>query len=379
MIKIRRILTRALKWILFILKGVRVLPAYVQYWGIFLATRRIVKSILLPGMNQLSQEMMDFVELQQSQVKLKRTPDYVVVAPDFMSNSAGICCLYQLCSDLRKLGFETAIRGSQKGSASFPVPLISKRDAIKAAKEGAWVIYPEIVSGNPLKAKNIVRWALNRPGLLGGEDVYPDSEHVFVYSDVFAPYVKNQIRGRLYMPTINRSLFYPPKDRNQTRSLDCYYVGKSRYKDGVVDPKNALEITRSTPPKSELGKIFRSARVLYSFDNSTALIYEALFCGCPVVIIPDGTQTWSDYEKLELGTSGITWGAPNGSIEPFDSRKLNDKLAEWERSYESQLAFLVKYTQEIARSPFMDYKTIPEESHFPRVTTSKPHILEINP
>jgi len=354
--RVGRILSQGKKWILFILKGVAILPSYIRYWGVFLAIRRSAKSLILPGLNQMAIEMANFLELKQSLVKVTRTPDYIVVAPDFISNSAGICCLYQLCGDLRKMGFETAITGSQRGNPNFPVPLIPNSEATEAAKNGAWVIYPEVIMGNPLKAKNVIRWCLNRPGLLGGEEVYPSSEHVFTYSDVFAPYIKNEIRGKLYMPTIDRSLFYPPKSAQQPRSLECYYVGKSRYKDGIVDTKQALEITRFTPPKSELGKIFRSAKVLYSFDNSTALIYEALLCGCPVVIIPDGTQTWSDYEKLELGTAGITWGLPDGSIPSFDAQDLHERLSRWESQYQEQLQFLVSYTQDISPSSFFDFR-----------------------
>lgn len=351
--KIRRLLFVANKWLLFIWKGAKLLPSYIYYWGPFLSIKRLLKAMILPGLHQMAVEMADFLELRESQVKATRMPDYIVVAPDFISNSAGICCLYQLCADLRKMGFEAAVTGSQRGNPNFPVPLISNHDAINAAKNGAWVVYPEIITGNPLQAKNIVRWALNRPGLLGGEEVYPETEHVFVYSDVFTPYVKNKIRGKLYMPTIDRTLFYPP-EKEKIRSLDCFYVGKSRYKAGFLNPDETLEITRFTPPKSELGKIFRSAKVLYSFDNSTALIYEALLCGCPVVIIPDGTQTWDDYKKLELGTTGISWGAPEGSIEPFEPKELQERLSTWERDYKHQLQFLVDYTQNIHPSPHLE-------------------------
>lgn len=350
--KLRRRLEGLTKWILFFKKGLSTLPGYIRYWGFALGMKRTIKSLVLPGIHQMMLELTDFLEAEESKVRISRRPDYIVIAPDFIGNSAGICCLYQLAADLKKSGFEAAITGSQRGNPKYPVPLISTKQAREAAKNGAWVIYPEIINGNPLKARNVIRWTLNKPGLLGGDEVYPESEHVFVYSEVFAPYLKNKIQGKLYMPTIDRTIFFPPEN-DEPRALTCYYVGKSRYKDGVFDPKTTLEITRNTPPKSELGKIFRAAKVLYCFDNSTALIYEALLCGCHVIVIPDGTQTWEDYQKLELGTSGILWGANGAPKEPFQPIELQERLAVWEAEYKNQLKYLVDYSQKIEASPFV--------------------------
>jgi len=337
-----------LKLLKFLWKGLANVPGYFAYWGVLTSCFRIFKALFLPAAHGLVVEMANYLELRKHRVKSKRMPDYIVVAPDFVSTSAGIRCLYALCADLQNLGFETAIQGSVKGNAASPLPLISLEDAKNAAQNGAWVVYPEVIAGNPLDAKNVVRWVLNRPGLLGGEKVYPDSEHIFIYSDVYAEYVKNPIRGKLYMPTIDRNLFYPPRD-DFRRSLECYYVGKSKFKSGVLDPDTTFEITRFTPAKSELGKLFRVSKMLYCFDNSTALIYEALLCGCPVTIIPDGTQTWADYQNLELGTDGIHWWPEAGSI--HNSLQLSDRLDRLEREYHRQVRELVTYTQRIHPSP----------------------------
>ena len=120
------------------------------------------------------------------------------------------------------------------------------------------------------------------------------------------------------MPTIDEKLFYCDDWDLSKRSLECFYVGKSQWKEGVIDRSRAFEITRETPPKKELGKLFRASRVLYCFDNSTILAYEAILCGCPVVVIPDGTQTRENYESLELGMDGIAWG-----LEELDRVKVD--------------------------------------------------------
>ena len=199
--------------------------------------------------------------------------------------------------------------------------------------------------GNPLRARFVARWVLNRPGWLGGDEVFDQSEQIFCYSNVFAPYVRNRIVGKLYMPTIDEQLFYCDDWELSKRSLECFYIGKSQWKEGIVDRSKVFEITRETPPKKELGKLFRNSRVLYCFDNSTILAYEAIMCGCPVVIIPDGTQTREDYENLELGMDGIAWGLEELDRAKVDIPGLRQRYEQVKREYTEQLERFIEITQ----------------------------------
>jgi hypothetical protein len=270
---------------------------------------------------------------------------YVIFAPTFTPNSAGICCLYRLCDELNRRGYPSYIIGSTRTAPNLIAPLESWGRAERLCAAGYTAVYPETIAGNPLGAHAVARWVLNRPGLLGGDPVYDESEMVFYYSDVFLPYIKNRTAGKLYMPTINQELFFCDDWDPSRRSLECFYVGKSKWQDGIIDREKVFEITRDTPPKSELGKLFRSSRVLYCFDNSTILVYEALMCGCPVVIIPDGTQTKADYERLELGIDGIAWGMDELSQVTADVRKLHDRYERIKKEYRSQLGEFVAVTQ----------------------------------
>ncbi len=58
------------------------------------------------------------------------------------------------------------------------------------------VLYPEVVSGNPLKAAKVVRWTLNSPGLLGGDAHYADDEMVFVFNPTRLALVSRSVRTR---------------------------------------------------------------------------------------------------------------------------------------------------------------------------------------
>lgn len=326
------------------------LKRYLKYNGYIVGYFKLLKLVIIDGLKSIYHRLKEYDchnILRMTDIRSNRV-NYVIFAPDFVSNSAGIYCLYKLCHDLRQKGFSAGIFGSVVAPPSLDISLILEDCIIKQLRHenNSWVIYPETVIGNPLNFKNVARWVLNRPGILGGDEVYHSDEKVFVYSDVYMPYVKNPVQAKLCMPTFNRNIFYPPaeKDFEKERHLACYYVGKSTFKEGYFDEADTFEITRMSPAKKELGKLFRSAKILYSFDNSTALIYEAIACGCPVQIIPDGTQTWDDYKKLEWGTTGIFWDQPAVNLTFSDVNTLLRKIEFAESQYKLELERFISLT-----------------------------------
>lgn len=275
---------------------------------------------------------------------------YVIYSGPYISNSAGVHCLHKLCDELNRRGYPSFTTRGVVAASHLNAPIIDVDSAKALCARGFIAIYGETEAGNALGASTMVRWVLNRPGLLGGDEVFADSELVFSYSDAFSPYIKNRIAGKLYMPTIDRNLFYCDDADLNARSLTCYYVGKSTWKDGYCDPEQSFEITRRLPEKRELGKLFRASKLLYCFDNSTAIIYEALLCGCPVVIIPDGTQTKADFQQLELGADGIAWGLNEIDGKRVDVATLEARLTKAQEQFELQLEQMIALTQSRVKS-----------------------------
>lgn len=273
---------------------------------------------------------------------------YIIYALNYSRQSAGLYCLYKLCHDLNSAGFQSFMTWTNYTPSDLNAPVISIRHAKRLAKQGYIVVYPEIISGNPLKANKVVRWVLNKPGTLGGDLHFCDQELIFIYANVFGTAVTNTISGKLFLPTIDESIFYDDGRLRCERSLECYYLGKSSWKDGYVTPTTAFEITRTSPKRTELGKLFRASRVLYCFDNTTILIYEAIMCGCPVVLIPDGTQTFKDYQNSELGMNGINWGIIPGQAATPDTHAFKLHYASVKKEYYEQLEGFIKKTQTTA-------------------------------
>ena len=89
---------------------------------------------------------------------------YIIFAPSYNYKSSGCKVLYELDYYLREYGQDSCIVNFEpRNYFGERYNVKSLMEGVKLIKEGATVIYPEIVSGNPLNAKKIVRWILNAP------------------------------------------------------------------------------------------------------------------------------------------------------------------------------------------------------------------------
>jgi ectoine hydroxylase-related dioxygenase (phytanoyl-CoA dioxygenase family) len=278
---------------------------------------------------------------------------YVFYIPDYVATSAGIKCMYEICHELNTMGYPSYVTNSGRAGDDLINPIIDLKTAKELVRDHNFIaFYSETVGGNPLKASTVARFVANKPGLLGGDLTYQDDELIFYYSDAYRASIKNNVVGKLYKPMIDQTLFFDDGRAFETRELECFYVGKSSYKSGYFDLNKTLEITRTYPNRGLLGQILRNSQVLYCFDNSTSLAYEAVMCGCPVVIIPDGTVEWQDYLNYELGCEGIQWGLDNFVAKAPRNELLNQRYQQAQNSYHEQLKSFIEVTQQKKRPSY---------------------------
>ncbi|RKP46191.1 hypothetical protein [Pararobbsia silviterrae] len=250
-----------------------------------------------------------------------RRPFYIV-APRYVRTSAGIKVLHYLCHALNRMGeqaFLVVVPHYSSYLATHPslnTPVLTKRIMDFHRENGLTpiTIYPESVKGNPLNAPFVVRYVLNYAGLLGGDDEFHEDEYCISYSESIAGSVPHS-HHTIFIPASDPTFFTAAP--GVQRKGACFYAGKYKYYHGAKTypiTDGLQEITRDRPgaqTPAEIRDLFQRSEVFYCYENS-ALIIEAILCGCPVVLLPN--EHFTDViGKVELGDDGYVWGADDAA------------------------------------------------------------------
>lgn len=292
----------------------------------------------------------------------RRSP-YYISAPRWAYHSAGGRALHLLCHALNRAGEEAYITNHPFGEYLAPwsspelmVEVLSKKRAKRHFLEGRTpiIVYPEVITGNPLGGPVVARWVLNFPGFLGGDLEYAPEELVFGYSAEIAESAK--VPGQvLHMPTIDTRIFYPPENHSERKGA-CFFSSKYKGPHSAIT-NNCFHITRfqsdSLTPQ-ELSNILRKSEVFYTYEN-TALATEAVLCGCPAVFIPNEFLV-KRIGECELGKEGYAWG-----IECLDFARatVGMGIKNYIKTYDyfwNQLKVFIQITQKEAHK--MPYSTM---------------------
>lgn len=250
---------------------------------------------------------------------------YVIATPPFTERSAGVRALHRLAHELRDLCEEVVLSGRP-----FGCTWMDEDRYIVFDDPSVVVIYPEVVRGNPLGARNVVRWVLNYPGKLGGDATYPPSEMPWGYTEDLSRAAGAPKEQTLWMPTINTTIFHPPTASVQREGI-VYYAHKFRLAGHTPGPEveGCFEITNHKPDslrQHEVAALLRRSKWLYLYEDSI-LLHEAILCGCPVVQIP------SDYFRSAMGSGtnggpGYAWG-----LDPKDMERAMDTVTQGAEGY----------------------------------------------
>lgn len=232
---------------------------------------------------------------------------YVIVSPGYTEKSWGVRTQHLLCHVLNELdvpAYMHLLRRSVTNPA-WRAPLATRRHV----KEGI-VVYGEL-EANPLRAKRVVRWLLNRPGYINGQ-VFPPGPDDYVVA--FSPII-DDTKPILNLQTPNEGVFHPHD--MPPKQGELFYVGKGSPQARTPEvERGRVEVTRAWPAThSELADVLRRSKMLFSYDTLSGINYEATWCGTPCIIIPNGPYTREDIAKGELGMNGIAWGTDPAEVE----------------------------------------------------------------
>ncbi len=174
--------------------------------------------------------------------------------------------------------------------------------------EGKVVVYPEIVSGNPLQARQVVRWLLHNPGFHSQEVHFGVNELHFRFSHETVPaiipgsFVSDLILTIVHIPWD----FYNMNDVPAERHGVAYSVRKGAYKPLVHDVGNSILIDGKS--HAEVASIFKKSQLFISYDSRSMYSQLASLCGCDSVIVPDPGVSEADFFKSTESAYGVAYG-----------------------------------------------------------------------
>ncbi|MFD2816981.1 hypothetical protein ACFSYD_25180 [Paracoccus aerius] len=174
------------------------------------------------------------------------------------------------------------------------------------------VIYPELVRGNPLKARNVVRWLLYKPNLLHPFSFGP--EEMFFRAGGMSDVL--DITGGapdLYLWKINPA--YQNENRPDRKGV-CYMVRKGKNKPRIPETEAPNAIQIDSLSHAEINEIFNRCDTFYSYDEATMYSQFAAICGCTSIVIPgmfSSREEWAGQHPN--GRFGIAYGTHPTELE----------------------------------------------------------------
>ena len=204
------------------------------------------------------------------------------------------------------------------------------------------VIYPEIVSGNPLGAKNVMRWVLLNLGIEMPIDHYlnwskDDMVYIWDVQNKGNPFIK-----QLSVPWLNP--IFQNKNKNGSRIKTCFLVKKARLYPGFNE-KYYIHDKRSVNLEElnldEKIQVFNECKYFFCYDMHTAYVPFSILCGCIPIMYPYKNftkESWLKgtmlYNNGKLYTKGIAWGASKNELQ-CACNTLNDACKDIKNLYKS--------------------------------------------
>lgn len=231
---------------------------------------------------------------------------YVIGYSHFNENSGGELVLYFLCHLLNSVGCKAfMIGGSPRNSLNLNCPIMPQ--TLNLQSEDVIVVYPEVISGNPLKAKNVVRWILYTIGVNGGSaDTHRPEDLIVGFRKEFSGNgclitEENQV-GIYYIIDCYKNLFNPMREKT------CYLVHKGYKYHKTFDQHPSDSIKIDGKSHKEVAKIFNESHTFYSYDPNSGYSKYAALCGCDSIVIPRPNLDFKDWRKDARDRFGIAYG-----------------------------------------------------------------------
>lgn len=203
--------------------------------------------------------------------------------------SAGVRACHQLCDELRKRGFDAAIRSTHGAWQPSPYNAPPVQILTQQQINESICIFPEYIIETDVKTPRAIKWWLQKP-----KKRLAIKGPIWVWSKGMGNY------PRLMLNVLDTELFKP---MNMSRVTTGYYVGKGK-KDSRFIPEGAIEISRAFPQqRHELANLLAQLDHLVCFDGYSALACEAALMGTPVLMpnVSKELRKMNEQHEFKIG------------------------------------------------------------------------------
>ncbi len=208
------------------------------------------------------------------------------------------------------------------------------------------VVYPEVVAGNPLQARNVVRWLLYPPGALTSKIHYGPGELYVPYkgwrSDIQIP-GSTTLADDLRIVHFPLDIYHPPID-HVSRSGMAHLIKKGANKPLTSHERDSICIDGLS--HREIARIFRRVKTFVSYDSYTAYSSFAAISGCDSVVIPNEGMDEVAWHPNPADRDGIAYGWAGLD----HARATRDRVLPWleaqERANQAQVKLFMAHVSE---------------------------------
>lgn len=283
-------------------------------------------------------------------------PVYFILAPPYTQDVGGIIFLHRLVHELRQIGEEAVL-------VPFPTKLrwhfrrwtnwIRRRPFFVVSQEfdtpvtwrwrvPSWgiAVYSEVFHGNPLNAKNVVRWLLYHPGKLGGPKTFVSDEMFFTDGNMMDVPELTGGAPVLHLWWVNPTY----SDRgNPSRSGSCYMKRKGNEADFVHGPEARCLDKLS---HAEIAEAFNTCERFYSYDDATMYSLFAAICGCDSIVISSRYRDRDDWLRgWPIARYGVAFGIEDLEHARTTRHLVRPHLAEMEAESLESVRNFVRLTR----------------------------------
>lgn len=256
---------------------------------------------------------------------------FVIMSPEYNEKVGGVMVLHKLCHLLNVMGeqaylhpeikeFPLTLKNHVKKikntikvryrryrtNPNFNTPVIRKLS--EQDLQNCFVIYPEGIPGNPLKAHHVVRWFLHHPGYHSGNVNYNSGEIYFSFGPFGTDFKLFGSKTSINKLRVTHMLseHYYENDTPHSREGTAYCLRKGKNREIMHDLTDSVLIDKLS--HAEIGAIFRKVKYFISYDTHTIYTKYAIMCGCTPIVIPEPGVDINDWLPIESSRLGVAYG-----------------------------------------------------------------------